>query len=54
MHETIPNPEFDETTFRRELTEIAPAKRRYLIVFTPRSGSTWLTTVLMSTGRDGR
>ncbi len=32
---------------------LPPAQRRYVVFFTPRSGSTWLTEVLASTGRLG-
>jgi hypothetical protein len=39
----------DEATFRREMLRERPSDRNYIIVFTPRSGSTWLTSILATT-----
>ncbi len=39
----------DEEKFEHDLRRIAPATRNYIILFTPRSGSTYLTGLLSST-----
>ena len=39
------NPDFDPERFETEMKK-APARRRYAIYFTPRSGSSWLTDTL--------
>lgn len=44
----------DEAVYRRHLRELAPARRHYLIIFTGRSGSSWLAGLLAATGRLGR
>jgi LPS sulfotransferase NodH len=40
----------DDYGFRHAMEVNAPAERSYVIVFTARSGSTWLTKLLSSTG----
>jgi len=47
------NPAFDAERYAADLRRLAPADRRYLILFTPRCGSTWLCTALRSTRRHG-
>jgi len=47
------NPEFDPDRFETDMT-IAPARRRYVIYFTPRSGSSWLTDVLIASKLMGK
>jgi LPS sulfotransferase NodH len=39
----------DEATFQCEMLQERPSDRNYIIVFTPRSGSTWLTSILAAT-----
>jgi LPS sulfotransferase NodH len=41
--------EVDEAIFRQDMERLAPADRTYVVVFTARSGSTWLTSVLSAT-----
>ena len=41
----------DAARLRRELTRSAPADIRYVIWFTPRSGSSWLTDIATRTGQ---
>ena len=43
----------DDARRRRSVDGIAPAERRYVIVFSPRSGSSWLARLLSSTERLG-
>jgi LPS sulfotransferase NodH len=43
----------DEQARLDKIAEVAPAKRRYVILFSPRSGSTWLTEVLSATMKLG-
>lgn len=47
------NPDFDPELYQRVLTR-PKAKTKYVIYFTPRSGSSWLTDILSQTGRMGR
>jgi LPS sulfotransferase NodH len=39
----------DEAAFARAMTQETPSERNYIIVFSPRSGSTWLNSVLTAT-----
>ena len=39
----------DAAAFRREMARELPSDRNYIILFTPRSGSTWLISVLAAT-----
>jgi LPS sulfotransferase NodH len=39
----------DEAAFEREMMQERPSDRNYIIVFTPRSGSTWLSSILGAT-----
>src|SRR5579871_4778068 len=41
--------EVDEAAFANEVRKTTPADRYYIIFFTPRSGSSWLTSVLSAT-----
>jgi LPS sulfotransferase NodH len=41
----------DLAAFRRERARKAPARLRYVIWFTPRSGSSWLTDIATASGR---
>lgn len=43
----------DEAAFARERQRLAPAERCYVVYFSPRSGSTWLTAILAATQRLG-
>jgi LPS sulfotransferase NodH len=45
--------EVDEMAFAREIQLSQPPSRTYVIVFTPRSGSSWLTNILAATGQLG-
>ncbi len=45
--------EVDDTVFRQDWVRLTPADRTYVVVFTARSGSTWLTSVLSATKRLG-
>ena len=47
------NPDFDPERFERDM-KAAPARRRYVIYFTPRSGSSWLTDVLTASKLMGK
>jgi len=44
----------DHSDLERTLSTVTPADRKYVILFTPRSGSTWLTAVIVATGCLGR
>jgi len=44
----------NEVAFRTALASAKPAARRYVVLFSPRSGSTWLSLVLAGTGLLGR
>jgi LPS sulfotransferase NodH len=44
----------DHADLELTLSSIIPADRKYVILFTPRSGSTWLTAVIVATGCLGR
>ncbi|MEQ9261275.1 MAG: Stf0 family sulfotransferase [Roseovarius sp.] len=48
------NPDFDAVRFARELEEKKPAHRSFGIFFTPRSGSSWLTDVVIGTKLMGK
>jgi len=52
MTDLFANPDFDEVRFRREMAKPGPI-RNYIIYFTPRSGSSWLTDLIRSTERMG-
>lgn len=43
----------DEAAFRRNIKCLAPAERTYVIFFTARSGSSWLTSALSATDQLG-
>ena len=43
----------DEAAFRRDMAQLVPADRCYVVLFTARSGSTWLTSVLSATQKLG-
>jgi len=45
--------EVDNAAFRQNWDRLAPADRTYVVVFTARSGSTWLTSVLSATKQLG-
>lgn len=47
------NPDFDPDRFERDM-KTAPARRRYVIYFTPRSGSSWLSDVLTASKLMGK
>jgi len=49
----VKNVEVNEAAFANEMRTTTPADRCYVILFTPRSGSSWLTTVLSATRRLG-
>src|SRR5689334_14797234 len=44
----------DRSSLDSLLSTVPPATRKYVILFTPRSGSTWLTSLLSATGCLGR
>jgi hypothetical protein len=44
----------DAAVFRAALASAEPATRRYVLLFSPRSGSTWLAFLLEQTGVLGR
>jgi LPS sulfotransferase NodH len=50
----VRNVEVDAAAFAIEMLTTVPADRNYIIVFTPRSGSSWLTSILSATGQLGR
>lgn len=52
--EVMRDVEVDETAFAREIAAKKPADRCYVILFTPRSGSSWLTSILKATNALGR
>jgi LPS sulfotransferase NodH len=43
----------DRTALKRDLATIVPSDREYVIFFTPRSGSSWLTSILSMTNKLG-
>lgn len=45
--------EVDDAAFRHDMEHLTPANRSYVIFFSARSGSSWLTSVLSSTNRLG-
>jgi LPS sulfotransferase NodH len=45
--------EVDGDIFLRDMERLTAAERTYVVFFTARSGSTWLTSVLSATGRLG-
>ncbi len=47
------NVEVNDQVRRERAAAVAPAKRRYVILFSPRSGSSWLTGILSATGKLG-
>ncbi|MEJ0018775.1 MAG: Stf0 family sulfotransferase [Acetobacteraceae bacterium] len=49
MHDLVA----DEAASAGEMAATVPADRCYVVLFTPRSGSTWLTALLSATGRLG-
>jgi len=54
MRTTFPKPgEIDRAAFTRDMG-LPRAKTNYIILFTPRAGSTWLTDVASKTGKLGR
>jgi len=44
----------DHEAYEREFSRAAPADKKFVIFFTARSGSTWLTSLLSGTGLLGR
>ena len=44
--ESVTDVQVDEDRFKREMANSVPAQRVYVILFTPRSGSSWLTSIL--------
>lgn len=47
------NPSFDPSRFHRDM-HLVGARKSYVIHFTARSGSSWLTDLIVSTGRLGK
>jgi trehalose 2-sulfotransferase len=45
--------QIDEAAFANDMAIITPADRHYIIFFTPRSGSSWLTSALSATKKLG-
>jgi LPS sulfotransferase NodH len=49
----VKNIAVDEAALAKELEKTVPADRSYVILFTPRSGSSWLTSILSATRKLG-
>lgn len=52
--EIVADLEVDDVKFARQMGRLFPAEKSFLIVFTPRSGSSWLADLLTGTDRLGK